>query len=215
MSNKINIYKIKESIGFSLGFDNVQKIGNISQLDKFSNIIYEGEIAGSAESSHKKLKVYKVHFLYGDDKIQELIVDFLENDEQAYKKDNLVDIVTYIQNVFKNQILSQIVAELLGDLGEGLFISTLEKNKIDWCDAYHVEENSLFDFYFDGVYIDVKATTENKKQIIVQQDQLPTDRQNVTICVAQIPKKQGGKNIINLLMSIKTDNQLIKQKIKK
>ena len=65
-----------------------------------------------------------------------------------------------------------LVSNLVGDIGEIVFILKRQELNIDYRKYYQMDEHSLYDFTFNKIYVDVKTTSEGKKIINMSKRQI-------------------------------------------
>jgi hypothetical protein len=122
---------------------------------------------------------------------------------------NLYDIFANINDYFATVGQHKaMIKDLIGDLGEIIFIYMLQKYGVDYQKYYQKTEDSLYDFNVDGKYIDIKTTSVKRKIIKLTYRQLITEQKNMFYCI-EINKLEGRSNINDIITMIKEKNAYV------
>ncbi|MDR2835282.1 MAG: hypothetical protein LBV69_03655 [Bacteroidales bacterium] len=127
----MNIFNIgREGKGFVIGIEKTAQLGDIKKIDKFLNIVYEGEKTGIDEKGNK-YNFHQIRFLEGDENLANYLFSMLEDDKEINNSMSFVGIVEYIASLFRNHSTEKTIQKLIGDIGEVLFILLLERNNVN------------------------------------------------------------------------------------
>jgi hypothetical protein len=121
--------------------------------------------------------------------------------------DVFAQINDYFATVGQHKLL---IKQLIGDLGEMLFIYMLQGHNIDYQKYYQKTEESLYDFNIDNKYIDVKTTSVKRKVITLTYRQLSTQQKIIFYCV-EINKLEGQSNINDIIKLIREKNAYVRE----
>ena len=207
----MTIYKLnlnKDLNELDIGFDiDIQKGDKLPQYKNFEYISskkYETNI-GSKELQVLRFKNVTPERKKLINKILEVIESFDENW-------TISGILEMFSEYFSKKDEECLVSNLVGDIGEIVFILKLQKMNIDYQKYYQMDEYSLYDFTFKKIYVDVKTISESKKIINMSRRQIENCKK-LWLFVCEINKIQGKSNIVDLLNMIKIKNKLIYDKL--
>ncbi|MDR2654314.1 MAG: PD-(D/E)XK motif protein [Mycoplasmataceae bacterium] len=140
-----------------------------------------------------------------------IFAEYIQNELQFFYNWNLsfFENLKNIYNYWEQNSKNLTIKELIGDLGEVIFIHRLEKKGIKWADFYQTNDEkygSLFDFNFNNknIYLEVKTTTRNKSELTIDFRQLPcfNVEKNIFFICAIIDKIHNGATILKLIEEI-------------
>lgn len=207
----MTIYKLnlnKDLNELDIGFDiDIQKGDKLPQYKNFEYISpkkYETNIGS------KELQVLR--FKNVTPEREKLINKILEVIESFDENWTISGILEMFSEYFSKKDEECLVSNLVGDIGEIVFILKLQKMNIDYQKYYQMDEHSLYDFTFKKIYVDVKTTAESKKIINMSRRQIENCKK-LWLFVCEINKIQGKSNIVDLLNMIKIKNKLIYDKL--
>jgi len=207
----MTIYKLnlnKDLNELDIGFDiDIQKGDKLPQYKNFEYISpkkYETNIGS------KELQVLR--FKNVTPEREKLINKILEVIESFDENWTISGILEMFSEYFSKKDEECLVSNLVGDIGEIVFILKLQKMNIDYQKYYQMDEHSLYDFTFKKIYVDVKTTSESKKIINMSRRQIENCKK-LWLFVCEINKIQGKSNIVDLLNMIKIKNKLIYDKL--
>lgn len=194
----------------NIGFDEHIQIGG--SLQQFKNFEYVPVKKYDTINGPINLHVLKFKNLDNDKK--ELIFYILKNYVEHLDEDKItiLDIIESFSEYFSKKDEDFLLDKLIGDLGEIVFILKLQDLDIDYSKYYQLDDNSLYDFNFNGHYVDVKTTSQARKLIYLTKRQAEA-AEKISFLVCEINKLHGKLNIIDLLNLIEKKNKIIKEKI--
>jgi hypothetical protein len=118
----MDIFNIgKDGKGFIIGIEKTEKLGDVKKINKFLNIVYDGEKTGMDEND-TIYKFHQIRFLEGDENLANYLFSMLEDDKKINDSMSFVEIVEYISSLFRNHSTEKTIQKLIGDMGEILFI---------------------------------------------------------------------------------------------
>ena len=192
-----------------IGFDIDIKKGD--KLPQYKNFEYIPPKEYVTNKGSKMLQILKFKNVTPERK--KIISKILEAIEEFNENWTISGILEMFNEYFSKNDEDCLVSNLVGDIGEIVFILKLQELNIDYRKYYQMDEHSLYDFTFNKIYVDVKTTSEGKKIINMSKRQIE-NCQRLWLFVCEINKIQGKLNVVNLLNMIKNKNRLIFEKLK-
>lgn len=227
-SNIFNSIRINKSSEHLIGIDNkglvvvlINSIKPKGEGQNLTNIIIEHDINCTIRLEDKKIKkkLTLIKCLSNQESVKELFLITLENilqnipneisekriDEITIKLIKLFEKLSNVKNI-----------DLTGLWGE-LFIINFLRSTDFLIQAWHSENNDLFDFYLKNFALEIKTTTKNDRKHTFKFEQLnSTNKNKIIIGSIMLKKSRIGVSLSDLKNKIlkKINNLELSQKIK-
>ncbi|MGL4950933.1 MAG: PD-(D/E)XK motif protein, partial [Mycoplasma sp.] len=177
-----------------------------SQVSKLEKINYPNFkyipnkcIKSKDDGSSKNVAFIKIINL-PDNFIREMAVtinDIVENKD--YSVANAInEIIDYFKKV---KFTKKVENELIGDMGEALFILECVNRGINCNDFVRENDNDLYDFKINNKVIEVKTTSPNKNEFNISYEQL-TMIKDKSIVICKFKKVIGHSTILDIYNKI-------------
>lgn len=210
-SNIKIIWQPSENI-FGIGFvtDNFRIIDKLKSIN-YCYIKYYGEKLISNDSS-LNLKAYIVTFNNMSKNlltsIRDSIVEKIINDPSKS-----VDIaIKEILDLFsKAKFKSDFKEELVGDIGELIFMIKSKEINFNSDQNIRQSEHNLYDFVFGNKYVEVKSSSKNLSEIVIDYRQIKEVNDKYFV-VSKFQLLENKKNILDLYKILNSNNPIIKEK---
>lgn len=187
-----------------------QQLGKLKKINypnfKYVNKLYD---IGNQNTNEEK----KVHFIEIKHLPMNLVREICNtiNDILEEKDITVAAAIDEIIDYFKKVKLSKLCKkQLLGDIGEALFILECAKHDID-IQPYlgDIDDNNLYDFVIGNFNIEVKSASSEKNEFYLTKEQLDqTQNKNIVIC--KFKKMANETNIIQIYEKIQQKYPLCK-----
>jgi len=227
-SNIFNSIRIKKNSEHLIGIDNkglvVVLINSIKPKgagQNLTNIIIEHDINCTIRLDNKKIikKYTLIKCLSNQESIKELFLMTLENIIQTIPNEiseKRIDELTIKLIKLFEKLSNPKNIDLTGLWGELFVINFLRSTEI-LIQAWHPENNDLFDFFLNNIALEIKTTTKNDRKHTFKFEQLnSTNTNKIIIGSIMLKKSRIGVSLLDLKNKIlkKTNNLEFSQKIK-
>jgi len=227
-SNIFNSIRIKKNSEHLIGIDNrglvVVLINSIKPKgvgQNLTNISIEHDINCTITLDDKKIikKFTLIKCLSNQESIQELFLMTLENILQTIPNElseKRIDELTVKLIKLFEKLSNPKNIDLTGLWGELFIINFLKSTEI-LIEAWHSENNDLFDFFLKNIALEIKTTTKNDRKHTFKFEQLNSTNTNKIIIGSMMLKKSRiGVSLLDLKNKIlkKINNLEFSQKIK-
>lgn len=227
-SNIFNSIRIKKNSEHLIGIDNkglvVVLINSIKPKgvgQNLTNIIIEHDISCTIRLDNKKIikKYTLIKCLSNQESIKELFLMTLENILQTIPNEiseKRIDELTVKLIKLFEKLSNPKNIDLTGLWGELFVINFLRSTEI-LIQAWHPENNDLFDFFLNNIALEIKTTTKNDRKHTFKFEQLnSTNTNKIIIGSIMLKKSRIGVSLLDLKNKIlkKTNNLEFSQKIK-
>ncbi len=184
------------------------------QTINYSFIKYNGvwNIADSLNQSEK----IEAHIIKFENMPEQLLKSIHETIEQKIENENIgeYDAIDFVIKLFsKIKFKKEVKEELLGDIGELVFMLKCKDLGIKADEKIRSLDTSVYDFNFNRVYVEVKSTTKNMSEIIVDERQLEECNEKIfVVSKYQLLEKNSIDkvyNICELYDLLNSSNELI------
>ncbi len=212
-NNKIKVIKDKEKDFYGIGFYLTNYI-TIEQIKKINLhfIKYAGKWSLSNDNQVAtntyvvKFENMPKHLL---DSVCETIIEKVENENLS--EDKALNFVIDLFQKFKFK--KEIKEKLIGDIGELIFMIKAKEVGINADQKIRLSDNNLYDFVFDKFYLEVKSSSKNLSEIIVDLRQIE-EAENKKFVVSKFQLLENQLTILDLYNKLNSNNELILKKKK-
>jgi len=226
--NIFNSVRIKKNSEHLIGIDNkglvVVLINSIKPKgvgQNLTNIIIEHDINCTIKLDDEKIikKFTLIKCLSNQESIKELFLITLENILQTIPNEvseKRIDELTVKLIKLFEKISNPKNIDLTGLWGELFIINFLRSTEI-LIQAWHSENNDLFDFFLNNIALEIKTTTKNDRKHTFKFEQLnSTSTNKIIIGSIMLKKSRIGVSLLDLKNKIlkKINNLEFSQKIK-
>ena len=227
-SNIFNSIRINKNSEHLIGIDNkglvVVLINSIKPKgvgQNLTNIIIEHDINCTVKLDEKKIikKFTLIKCLSNQESIKELFLMTLENILQTIPNElseKRIDELTVKLIKLFEKLSNPKNIDLTGLWGELFIINFLRSTEI-LIQAWHSENNDLFDFFLNNIALEIKTTTKNDRKHTFKFEQLnSTNTNKIIIGSIMLKKSRTGVSLLDLKNKIlkKINNLELSQKIK-
>lgn len=194
-----------------------------------------GIITNSTKTIESIKKIKKTYIKYGgqaniiDDSGKHVIVEFIEfNSMPTDILESIIEVITnklqkenvsieetleFIFDLFSSHRLKRdYEKKLIGDLGEAIFMIEAKNNGINADQKIRLEDDSLYDFVFGEMYVEVKTSSKHQNEIKITERQISESNDRVVV-VSNFQRLEDKLNIIDLYKILNSSNQLILEKM--
>lgn len=205
------IWQPNEGI-FGIGFvtDNFRIIDKLKKIN-YCYIKYYGEKKIS-NNSGKELKAYIITFNNMSKKLLESIRDDVE-EKIVNDPTKTIDIaIKEIINLFsKAKFTNDFKDQLIGDIGELVFMIKSKKMGLNSDQYIRQSEHNLYDFVFNKKFVEVKSSSKNLNEIVINYRQIKESEDKLFI-VSKFQILENKMNIIDLYKELNSNNPIVKEK---
>ncbi|MCF0218123.1 MAG: hypothetical protein HUJ42_03740 [Malacoplasma sp.] len=108
----------------------------------------------------------------------------------------------------KHKFQKTIREKLVGDIGEAIFILKAKKCGINADEMIRISDENLFDFVFNQTYVEVKSSTKNSNEIVVDNRQIVEADKKVFV-ISKFQILENKTNICQLYEMINSSNPIL------
>ena len=214
-NKKVELIINEENNFYGIAFiiDNIKEREKIKRINHCF-IKYHGEYSLKNETGQELDKSYVIKFDNMPKKLLETICEVIED---KMKQENLSaeKSLKFILDLFKKMKFNKEIKEILiGDIGEVIFMLKCKEQGINADEKIRQSENNLYDFVFNNIFVEVKSSSKNLSEIIVDYRQI-TESNKKKFVVSKFQLLENEMNICNLYEKLNSYNEIIQSKYKK
>lgn len=195
-------------------FTTNQSIIKKLQSINYSYIKYKGQWKVTNDLDGSIKEAYIINF---EEMPPKLLVSICETIDEKVNNENIneFEAVDFIIKLFsKITFHKETKEELLGNIGELIFILKCKEIGINADQNIRSVEESIYDFNFGSKYVEVKSTTKNMSEIVIDQRQLEESHERIfAVAKYQLLEKNTTDekiyNICELYGLLNSSNPLI------
>lgn len=196
----------KCGIAINLEHSNPKVIGKLNKIN-YTNFKYEGQCEIINKNDGRRVLIEYIEIKNIPENLCKAIV---ENIKEIWNKNlTIADCIDEMISYFsKSKFIKEMQKILLGDIGEALFMIECSKNNIDAKNKIRSLDNSLYDFKFGNLFVEIKSSNKEKNEIKISLPQL-TETNNKKIIISKFNIVQGEQTILDLYNQLEPLNELL------
>ncbi len=136
-----------------------------------------------------------------DDSEASTIFFIIKSLMESKKSRSIGESLNVIENYFK-QISDFTKIEIQGLFAEFMFIKYMKQNNVDMEFFYHDNMNSMFDFYVNGKYLEIKSSLNYNFRYMMSYNQSNHDYKNLLLVTLNLFEDENGITLLELINSI-------------
>lgn len=213
-NSKIRIINDKEKNFYGIGFylTNYITIEKIKKVN-FHFIKYDGKWSISNDNEIEK-NTYVIKF---ENMPKNLLDSVCETIIEKTEKENLSEdkALNFVIDLFqKFKFDKEFKKQLVGDIGEAIFMLKAKEIGINADEKIRNSDKNLYDFVFNKFYVEVKSSSKNLNEIIVDLRQIE-ESENKKFVVVKFQLLENQLTILDLYEKLNSTNNLVLEKKEK
>lgn len=199
--------------GIAFITNNIREIEKIKKINHCF-IKYLGEYKLGSDDNQVVKTSHVVKF---DNMPKKLLESIYETIQDKMSKENMSaeQSLKFVLDLFKKlKFVRKIKEELVGDIGEVIFMLKCKEIGINADEKIRLSENNLYDFVFKDMFVEVKSSSKNLSEIVVDYRQIAESSKKIFVA-SKFQLLENELNICDLYEKLNSHNDIVLSKYKK